>query len=82
MANSVAPSISAAARSIEVRTSPALSGWRAIASIADLPILPIPKAAPNTAMAAARAAIAVPIPEVADCIKVMIDGNIIFGFNY
>jgi hypothetical protein len=35
---------------------PALSGWRAIASIADLPILPIPQAAPKTHNAAPIAA--------------------------
>jgi hypothetical protein len=42
------PSINAAAISIAVWIFPEASGWRAIASIAEPPILPIPKPAPIT----------------------------------
>ena len=60
MAKRAAPSTIPAAIIIEVRRLPALSGWRAIASIVDLPILPMPMAAAMAAMAAPRAAPAFP----------------------
>src|SRR5882762_1276004 len=48
-ANSVTPSISAAAMIIEVRMSPPADGWRAVPSMAAAASRPMPKPAPRTA---------------------------------
>ena len=56
MANKATPSTKAAMIIIFIRISPETSGWRAIASIAEPPILPIPKPAPITARPAPIAA--------------------------
>jgi hypothetical protein len=51
-AKNVAPSIKAAAINIDVRTCPATSGWRPLASIAAAASLPIPIPAPITVIPA------------------------------
>jgi len=56
MAKKETPSIRAAATTILPLISPAASGWRAIDSRADVPILPIPQEAPSTMMDDPRAA--------------------------
>ena len=72
--------IKAAAIIMFIRISPDASGWRAMASMAELPILPIPIPAPITAKPAPRAApnLLTPTPAAAACNNT--DSNITFKF--
>jgi len=64
-ANRATPSTNAAMIIMFIRISPADSGWRAIASIAEPPILPIPIPAPTAAIPAPIAAPNLPNPKPA-----------------
>ena len=61
--------------------SPDASGWRAIASIAEPPILPIPKPAPITARPAPIAAPNLLTPTAAAVACKNTDSKIIFSFK-
>ena len=80
MANKATPSTKAAMIIIFIRISPETSGWRAIASIAEPPILPIPKPAPITAKPAPSAAPTLLKPTPAAACHNTVDSNITFLF--
>jgi hypothetical protein len=48
-ANSATPSTSAAVRIMFVKMRPPISGWRAVLSLAEAPMRPMPRPAPITA---------------------------------
>ena len=75
-----APSINAEAMIMDIRMSFAASGWRAIASIAEEPILPIPIAAARAAIAAPSAAPKVPMPKFVAAAAKNVNSNIVVEY--
>jgi len=81
MAKKATPSIKAAATIMFDLMSPAASGWRAIDSIAEVPIFPIPIAAANAANAAPKPAAACDIAMLSIANKIVLSVNIVLIFK-